>query len=197
MKIKTQRGIYTGLLAMLVFGAVVGIMFPELFRMCEGTYAGAFGFYGRKKLQEMSPDLWSILGYLLVCRLRLLLFLWMSCYTPAGLWLHLLFSMWLGCSGGMLLALFALRQGIQGVGLFFCCMVPQWIFYVLQWKKELQIFLAHYLPGETYTGNIVLPYPRRKERMAWITMVLYCISGCAAETFVGLWSIKIFMKNLI
>lgn len=196
MKTKIRQGISVSLMAALLFGMLAGVALPELFRMREGTYAGFFSLYGMKKMQEAEIALWPIFGYLLGCRLRRLLFLWMSSYTPAGLWVHLLFSAWLGCSGGMLLSLFALRQGAQGIGLFFCCTLPQWIFYGLQWKKELQLFLAHNLPREAAALE-VLPYARRRERIDWIAMVLYCVSGCAAETFLSLWSVKIFLNILM
>ena len=128
MKIKTRQGIYLCLAAALLFGILAGVALPEVFRMREGTYAGFFSLYGMKKMQEMEVLPLPIFGYLLSSRLRTLLFLWMSSYTPLGLWLHLFFTGWLGCSGGMLLSLFALRQGVQGIGLFFCCTLPQWIF---------------------------------------------------------------------
>ena len=158
MKIKTRQGIYLCLAAALLFGILAGVALPEVFRMREGTYAGFFSLYGMKKMQEMEVLLLPIFGYLLSSRLRTLLFLWMSSYTPLGLWLHLFFTGWLGCSGGMLLSLFALRQGVQGIGLFFCCTLPQWIFYGLQWKKELQLFLSHTLPREDFSAG-VFPYP--------------------------------------
>ena len=119
MKIKTRQGIYLCLAAALLFGILAGVALPEVFRMREGTYAGFFSLYGMKKMQEMEVLLLPIFEYLLSSRLRTLLFLWMSSYTPLGLWLHLFFTGWLGCSGGMLLSLFALRQGVQGIGLFF------------------------------------------------------------------------------
>ena len=195
MKIKTRQGIYLCLAAALLFGILAGVALPEVFRMREGTYAGFFSLYGMKKMQEMEVLLLPIFGYLLSSRLRTLLFLWMSSYTPLGLWLHLFFTGWLGCSGGMLLSLFALKQGVQGIGLFFCCTLPQWIFYGLQWKKELQLFLSHTLPREDFSAG-VFPYPSRRAKIDWIAMVLYCISGCAAETVLGLWSVKIFLKIL-
>ena len=73
--------------------------------------------------------------------------------------------------------------------------LPQWIFYGLQWKKELQLFLSHTLPREDFSAG-VFPYPSRRAKIDWIAMVLYCISGCAVETFLGLWSVKIFLKIL-
>lgn len=196
MRIKTRQGIYLCLIAALLFGTLAGVALPEVFRMREGTYAGFFSLYGMKKMQEIQPMLWPIFGYLLSSRLRTLFFLWMSSYTPLGLWLHLLFAGWVGCSGGMLLSLFALRQGTQGIGLFFCCTLPQWIFYGLQWKKELQLFLSRILPREVFATDVFL-HSNRRARLDWIAMVLYCVSGCAAETFLGLWSVKIFMKILM
>ena len=196
MKIKTHQGIYLFLASALLFGILTGVALPELFRMQEGTYAGFFSLYGMNKIQEADIALWPIFGYLLSSRMCTLLFLWMSSYTPVGLWLHLLFAAWLGCSGGMLLSLFALRQGAQGIGLFFCCTLPQWIFYGLQWKKELQLFLSRILPREVFSADI-FPYPGRRTRIDWIAMVLYCVCGCAAETFLGLWSVKIFLKILM
>ena len=196
MRIKTRQGIYLCLAVALLFGILTCVAFPELFRMRDGTYAGFFSLYGMKKVQEMEIMLWPIFSYLLSSRLRTLLFLWMGSYTPVGLWLHLLFAAWLGCSGGMLLSLFALRQGTQGIGLFFCCTLPQWIFYGLQWKKELQLFLSHTMTREVFTVE-ALSYPPRRAHIDWIAMVLYCVSGCAAETFLGLWSVKIFLKILI
>lgn len=196
MRIKTRQGIYLCLASALLFGILTGVTLPELFRMREGTYAGFFSLYGMKKIQESEIMLWPIFGYLLSSRMRTLLFLWMSSYTPVGLWLHLIFAAWLGCSGGMLVSLFALRQGVQGIGLFFCCTLPQWIFYGLQWKKELQLFLTHNLLREIVTAD-GFPYPGRRARIDWIAMVLYCVSGCAAETFLGLWSVKIFLKILM
>ena len=76
------------------------------------------------------------------------------------------------------------------------CTLPQWIFYGLQWKKELQLFLSHTMTREVFTVE-ALSYPPRRAHIDWIAMVLYCVSGCAAETFLGLWSVKIFLQILI
>ena len=191
MKIKTRQGIYLCLAAALLFGILAGVALPEVFRMREGTYAGFFSLYGMKKMQEMEVLLLPIFGYLLSSRLRTLLFLWMSSYTPLGLWLHLFFTGWLGCSGGMLLSLFALRQGVQGIGLFFCCTLPQWIFYTAA--------LLFYANSKKRQSRIVgwNSWQDRTRQLAEAGLVTGCVLlGTFVESFVNpavfAWVLKIF-----
>ena len=164
MRSKTRQGIYLCLVAALLFGTLAGVALPEVFRMREGTYAGFFSLYGMEKMQEMEVLLWPIFGYLLSSRLRTLLFLWMSSYTPLGLWMHLFFAGWLGCSGGMLLSLFALRQGVQGIGLFFCCTLPQWIFLRTAVEKGTAAFpVPHSAAGRFQRRSIPVSFKKSED----------------------------------
>lgn len=162
--------------------------------MREGTYAGFFSLYGMKKMQEMEVLLLPIFGYLLSSRAAHPPFLWMSSYTPLdcgcicslqGAWVlrrHAAFAFYIeaGCAGDR--SLFLLHAAAVD-------------FLRAAVEKELQLFLSHTLPREDFSAG-VFPYPSRRAKIDWIAMVLYCISGCAVETFLGLWSVKIFLKIL-
>lgn len=189
---KTENRIYGILAAVFAAAVLAGAALPELFRMQESTYAGFFSIYGRQKFQEQEAAVLPIFGYLAAGRIRTLLFLWMSMYTALGIWFHIIYAVWLGSTAGLLLALFALRQGWQGLLLFFCCTMPQWIFYGLQWKQELQ--------------QLVL-WQSRREGAAWLYTVTqyrsvvkllkalaFCLMGCGVEASLGIWSIRIFLK---
>lgn len=178
----------------LLFGFLVGTAFPELLRMGSGTYAGFLSLYGLQKYEERAVPCVDILPYIAVGRLRTLLFLWMSSYTAAGLLFHLVYAWWLAASAGMLLVLFMLRDGYEGILLFFCCLFPQWLLYGTMWRKEAEFLMRQWRRGSarTWSGNGVGVY--RKDLSDLAGMVGLCLLGCGAEAFLGRWTIKIFLN---
>ena len=75
--------------------------------MGDGSYAGFFSLYSFGKFAQLpDSDFTQLFWYLLVKRLRLICFLWMSSYTPFGFFAHLLLLFWIFFAGGMLLSLF-------------------------------------------------------------------------------------------
>lgn len=176
----------------LLSGFFAGVLTPELFRMGRGNYAGFASLYSFRKYETMAVSWKKILPCILSVRIRTLLFLWMSSFTTAGLLFHLIYGWWLAASAGMLIALFMLREGYGGILLFLCCLFPQWIWYAAMWRKELGfLFQKRHYDFAVQTQA----QPLRRRDMAELgKMMGLCLAGCAAEAFLGRWTLKIFLQ---
>lgn len=184
----------TAAVIVLLLGFFSGTAVPELLRMGTGTYAGFLSLYSFRKYEEGVVSAARILPYIAAGRLKTLLFLWMSSYTTAGLLFHFAYAWWLAASAGMLLSLFILRDGYEGLLLFFCCLFPQWILYGTMWQREIAFLLRQWRRGGTETGNRMLAALYSRDLMELGSMVALCLLGCAAETFLGTWTLKIFLQ---
>ena len=179
----------------LLLGFWAGSALPELLRMGTGTYAGFLSLYSFRKYEESTPLALNILPYIAAGRLKTLLFLWMSSYTAAGLLFHLVYALWLAASAGMLLALFMLRDGYEGVLLFFCCLFPQWLLYGAMWQREVGFLLRQLRRSSVaFSGGGGGAGTYRNDLAELAGMVGLCLLGCGAETFLGTWTLKIFLN---
>ena len=177
----------------LLGGFCAGLGVPELMHMGDGSYAGYASLYSFRAFETagISPE--SLFSYLVRVRIMTLLFLWMSSYTAAGMIFHFLLLLWLGGSAGMLLALFALRDGYEGILLFFCCLFPQWVFYGIAWKMEFHFLYCQWVDRAPADERKIREF-RRRDLVKLGRMTVLVLLGCAAETFVGMWTIKIFLQ---
>lgn len=174
-------------------GFLIGTLVPELFRMGTGTYAGLLSLYSLGKYESITVSPEKVLPYIISVRMKTLLFLWMSCYTSAGMLFHLGYAWWLAASAGLLLSLFMLRDGYGGLLLFFCCVFPQWIVYASVWKQELLfLFRQGSRSSQLQMGSMVSS--RRNEIAGLAKMAALCLAGCAVEAFLGTWTLKIFLQ---
>ena len=189
---KKERWIILAVFVVLT-GFLTGAALPELLHMGSGSYAGLLSRYSLGRYEASAVRSAAVLPYLVSVRLRALLFLWMSCYTPAGLLFHLLYAWWLACSGGLLLSLFMLREGYGGLLLFFCCILPQWLVYASMWKRELR-FLARRRGAAANAQDGAQMYGFRQELAELGRLTALCVAGSCAEAFCGLWSLKIFLQ---
>lgn len=174
----------------LLSGFLAGTLVPELFRMGTGAYAGYLSMYGFQRYETTAVSPARLLPYLLSLRMRTLLFLWMSGYTAAGLLFHLLYAWWLAASAGMLLALFLLRGGYSGILLFVCSLFPQWILYAAMWKREALSLWRRRMGTQPDAAALA----RRRDLKELGGMAGLCALGCAAEAFLGMWLLKIFLQ---
>lgn len=172
-----------------------GMALPEAIRMGTGNYSGFLSLYSFQKYEQIELQPLDLCFYLMKLRIITLLFLWMSTYTAAGILFHLLYALWLAVSGGMLLALFVLKDGREGLLLLACCLLPQWILYAAVIKQETELLLLQNF-GRTDT-----PYKNRrilfspgKDLLLLGKMLLLCACGCICEAFLGTWTIKIFLQ---
>ena len=179
--------------------------------MGDGSYAGFFSLYSFGKFAQLpDSDFTQLFWYLLVKRLRLICFLWMSSYTPFGFFAHLLLLFWIFFAGGMLLSLFLLREGTNGILLFLCCLLPQWILYVLAFRGELRLYFSKYgierkrdcgiisgregepreeCPAEYDRATRTLDFEKTYSgwmRREFLSMLMLCTVGCGMEAFIGL-----------
>lgn len=191
MHTEHQRQIFLWIL--LLSGFLAGSALPELLHMGTGTYAGFFSLYGLQKYQEIQTGLGSVLWYVLMARLRSLLFLWLSSFTTAGMLFHALYFWWLSAAAGVLLALFVLRSGLTGLLLFGCCLFPQWILYTAMWREEISFLI---LQRKKDTQGYIIPAGSLSRGNLWTLARLtgYCILGALTETFLGNWTMKIFLR---
>ncbi|WP_283680940.1 hypothetical protein [Parablautia sp. Marseille-Q6255] len=201
-------------ITLLIFTALAGLLagsaIPELFRMGTGDYSGLLSLYSLGKYEATEVAAARLFPYIVSVRVPVLLFLWMSCYTPAGFLFHLGYIWWLSASAGMLLSVFLIRDGYEGLLLFGCCLFPQWIIYASMWRRELQVLLRHFdqrgggsrpwasLPAsaaESYSGKIltVMQGSVRRELSEFFVLLGNCFLGCAAEAFLGIWTLKIYL----
>lgn len=179
----------------LLTGFFVGSALPQLLCMGTGTYAGFFSLYSFQKYQEAAINSWNLFPYILTSRLQPLLFLWMSSFTTAGILFHVLYAGWLSVAAGMLLALFTLREGYEGLLFFCCCLFPQWILYLSMWKKEVHFLIEQ--QNRRYQGmGTVIGSLYRRDLMELGKMAGFALFGSAVEAFLGTWTLKIFLQIL-
>ncbi len=189
-----RKKILLVLLLVGLLGLLAGTALPELFHMGTGSYAGFVSLYGFQKYGQMQVDVLRLFSYLVVIRARTLAFLWMSTYTPAGLLVHVGYLFWLTASAGMLLALFVLRDGYEGILLFLCCIFPQWIPYASVWRMEVRFFLRRFGEGAQREGSFRLP--RGGQLSGAVRMALLTFFGCAAEACLGPYILKLLLGVL-
>lgn len=215
---REQRRRQLLILFILLTGFFVGSALPELLHMGTGSYAGFFSLYSFQKYEIAEVAPWRIFPYVLSIRMQTLLFLWMSSFTAVGFLFHAAYIWWLAAAAGMLLALFTLRDGYEGLLFFSCCIFPQWIVYVAMWKREVQFLFrksglqtwdtsmdehqenfphpeekyVDYLPRES--RRLRFHHPRDLADLA--AMMGLCLLGCFAESFLGTWTLKIFLQIL-
>lgn len=173
-------------------GLLAGMLVPEALRMGEGNYAGFTSLYSFQKYENMTVSYEKILLYIFHGRMKMLLFLWMSSFSAVGFFCHLVYGWWLAASGGMLLSLFLLKEGYGGIPLFFCCLFPQWIWYGAMWKKEF-IFLWDKWRYD-FTGHPQVRPVFSKNLVELGKMTALCLGGTVTETFLGTWTLKIFLQ---
>ena len=206
-----ERRILISFGAAALLGLLAGVAAPKLFHMGDGSYAGFFSLYSFGKFEQLpDSDFPQLFWYLLVKRLRLICFLWMSSYTPIGFFAHLLLFFWIFFAGGMLLSLFLLREGTNGILLFLCCLLPQWILYVLAFRGELRLYFSTYGMERKWDYGVIsgregepraespAEYDRamrasdfEKSLSGWmrrelLSMLMLCTVGCGMEAFIGL-----------
>lgn len=187
------NGRQIAVLLFLLTGFFAGTAIPELLSMGTGDYTGFFSLYSFRKYENMQVHSLDLFWYIARLRVWTLLFLWMSTYTGAGILFHMAYAGWQAVSAGMLLALFTLRDGYEGLLLLACCLFPQWILYASMWKKETEILL------ERNQKTVSLPGRRvsmicRSDLAELSSLLLLCLGGCACEAFLGTWTLKIFLQ---
>lgn len=191
MKSRLQTG---ALVTVLLSGFLAGTALPELFRMGTGDYAGFMSLYSFRKYGESAAaPAARLLPYIVSGRIQTLLFLWMSSYTAAGLLFHLVYAWWLAASAGMLLALFLLRGGYEGILLFLCCLFPQWLLYGSVWQREFHaLFRRRRYSGAGNAAGMLSE--RRRDLRELAGMAGLCLLGCCAEAFLGMWTLRVFLQ---
>ena len=176
-------------------GFFLGILIPELIRTGGGSYAGLVSMYGLREFGMKRLDILSLLPYVAGVRLRTILFLWMSCYTPPGLFLHMAYLFWISLLSGILLSVFVLRQGYMGFLLFLCCLLPQWLLYLSALARELK-----FLGKKRRLLHRADSLPVRTMRLAdWkelTGMLLLMAAGSVVEAGIGLKVFQIFLQYL-
>lgn len=192
-----QNRYRTAFLLLLPAAFLGGTAIPELIRMGTGDYSGFFSLYSFKLYERLEIRSWDLFFYILRIRMFTLLFLWMSTYTAAGILFHLVYVLWLAVSGGMLTALFVLRDGYEGVILLTCCLFPQWILYTAVIKQEAAILFRRNEAGidhrmDRLSKRTALLY--RRDLSELLGMMIWCVAGCACEAFLGTWTLKIFLQ---
>ena len=169
---------FIGYCLIITAGFAGGIFLPEMIHMNSGTYAGMFSVYSFQKFLQQEIQMRDVFLYIFSKRMELLLFLWLSSFTGAGIWIHALAGGWISCSAGMLLRLFCMKKGIQGILLFLCCLMPQWLLYGIMWKREVTICFG------------------KKEHLwfTFINLLMLCVGGCVCETWIGIQFQKKILK---
>ena len=170
----------------IVLGFFCGTTVPGLFHMNQGSYAGLLSRYALQNLacEKLEPA--ALFYYVFRNRTIGLTLLWMSCYTPVGLALHLMILFWLLHSLGLLISIFLLRYGLRGILLLLCCTLPQWVIYISILRQELS-FLAE--KSKKQTGFY------RYDIQIYGKMFLACLGGCLLETWFGLYVFQIAVQT--
>lgn len=190
---KTGQREWILLCAAVCGGLLAGSVVPGLLKMGSGTYAGLLSQYSLSRYQEIHVSGWELFTAVFQKRLSFFLFLWMSSYTVIGLAFHGFCLFVLASAAGLLLAVFLLQEGYEGVLLFFCCLMPQWMLYLAAWREEL-LFLFRRRTWKTESllpGNAVIG---RYDLAVLGKILTLCLLGCGVECFLGTWTMKIFLQ---
>lgn len=168
---------------------------PELIRMGSGSYAGFFSMYSFQIYEQTQLRVWDLFVYIARNRMLTVLFLWMSTYTAAGILFHVLYALWLSVSGGMLLALFTLKNGKEGLVLLACCLLPQWILYLCVIRQEAKLLFRRSGLDREMAEQVTRSIKLRKRDLAELgELLFFCVLGCGCEAFLGTWTLKIFLE---
>lgn len=162
---------------LLLMGFLAGIVLPEIIKMNSGTYSGFFSMYSIQRFQQQEIQMREVFLYILSFRMELLLFLWLSSFTKIGIWLHAGVGAWTLCTAGMLLRLFFMKEGVHGIFMFVCCLMPQWLLYGILWKRELQICMSEKKMYDAYRGRLWLTF---------LNLTGLCLGGCLCEAWIGM-----------
>ncbi len=174
-------------------GFLAGSMLPEILKMGSGTYAGLLSQYSLSRYLGIQPDSLALFMEIFQKRGGFFFFLWMSSYTAAGLIFHGISLFLQASAAGVLLGVFLLKQGYEGALLFFCCLMPQWVLYLGVWREELS-----FLFRKRYRGLQALPdgvsVLGRQDLKTLGRIGVLCALGCLAESFLGIWTMKLFLQ---
>lgn len=184
-----------GFILLTLAGFLLGTLIPELLHMGSGSYTGLVSLYGLGQFEQKKLEPEVLFPYIVSVRLQIFIFLWMSCYTPLGLPAHTGLLLWLGMSAGMLISIFVLRHGYEGVLLFLCCVLPQWIPYGTVIVREI-VFLEHKIRKKRAVGVGMAGNAVYYELRELVVMAAVCLLGCVLETVFGLKAFQVFLKYL-
>ncbi|MCD7957634.1 MAG: hypothetical protein LUG93_18185 [Lachnospiraceae bacterium] len=191
---RTILPVFLFLASALLFGSAL----PGLLDMGSGRYASLASLYGMQIYENASIDFRSLFFYVASVRMRTLLVLWLSSFTTVGLFFHLGYGWWLMASGAMLLSLFSLRSGFAGILSFAFCLFPQWIFYGILWKREMQSWVHRQglrMGGAGFEHKDRGFTPLwRKDIFEFLYLAAICLCGCACEAFLGTWTLQIYLR---
>ncbi|MCD7746431.1 MAG: hypothetical protein LUI13_14315 [Lachnospiraceae bacterium] len=196
-------------LLVLALGLLTGSALPRLLHMGTGSYAGLASEYAFRAYENADANGWDLFFYVSLVRLRTLLILWMSSFSTLGMLFHLGYAWWIAASGAMLLSLFGLRDGFQGMALFACSILPQWILYGILWKREADAWMerlrgsfgecsdfgtAFACGGASGRGRRAAWKIGRKDFSEFVSLVVICLFGCACEAFLGTWTLRLYLR---
>lgn len=74
--------------------------------------------------------------------------------------------------------------------LFGCCLLPQWILYASMWRRELSVLFRKMRSTGYLTESVSSIY--KAELVELASLVALCLAGCAAEAFLGIWTLRLF-----
>lgn len=180
-------------LLFLATGVLLGSALPELLGMGDGSYAGLSGIYSFRVYENSSSNPLDLFCYVASGRMRTLLLLWMSSFTSVGIIFHLGYAWWVISSGAMLLSLFGLRNGFQGIVLFGCCVLPQWILYAALWKREAVAWMRRNREQPVLTTGRIQKI-NGKDLQELVGLTVLCLVGCACEAFLGTWTLRLYLQ---
>ncbi|MCD8105653.1 MAG: hypothetical protein LUF35_11810 [Lachnospiraceae bacterium] len=182
----------------LASALLAGSAIPGLLDMGSGSYASLASLYSLQVYERTSLNVRELFVYVATVRMRTLLILWLSSFTTVGLLFHLGYGWWLIASGAMLLSLFGLRSGFDGIKSFACCLFPQWILYGALWKRETAAWLRRQAghsgsTGFSRRGKTLLP-ALAEDVFEFLQLAAICLCGCACEAFLGTWTLKLYLQ---
>ena len=145
------------LLAFFMPGFLIGIIYVNFFAVKYMGDPGIFSTYFLEQYQSVDIVAGEYLWYLI--RVRVIPFLVLSglALTKARKAAAVLFLVWTGISGGILISLAVIDMGIKGSILCITGMLPQFIFYIpaylvllwyayiypgSQWNRQKTIFIS-------------------------------------------------------
>ncbi len=184
---------YKNLLTLILFaGLVIGMLTANLFFRDYLEQVDMMISVFSQKYQYTDIDGAGLLFYLMRVRLPVFLFLAIAGRTRWGGLCTLFYTMWIGFSGGMLLAMASIRQGFSGILLILASMLPQYLVYI---PGLLLLFYGVFTMASGKKGGAAGSGKNRKYLLIFAIAFFLFLIGLILEAYVNPIFVKRILKN--
>lgn len=188
-----KKNTETILLFLFCAGIIGGLLLPRwmsanLQMDLEILRPEAFGQY-----TALDKNYKVILEKVFFSRLTLLLVLYFSCYSAAGLWIISGTALSIGLSMGLLAAMLVLQLKYWGIAFWCCALFPQWLFYIWAGKGMTGFMEKRKKRTEFCKFNVTSGF-NWKNFAEFLKIFLITIFGIISEAYVNPRILSVFLR---